>query len=541
LEKLTGVSAPKQSTVITVHYTARSPELAHDVVEALTGVFLEQYARLNQTDGSLKFFAEQADKLRSDLASAQEKLRDRKNAYQLTSAASRRSIVEQGKDALRKKVYDLQLEENDLASRYTDDYPPLKDLRRQRELAEKALIDLPHASNAVDAPASGDGKPEISGDRARTKASPAVLQVAKPATEQQGRLNSELQTLNDQELELAQLEREVNLLAGKYAMHVEKLEEARINDALSRERITNVKVAQPASLVYKPVSPKKGWVLAGALLLAFVGGIGSAFAAEGLDQTLRTTSQVEKQLGLPVLASIPRRNKGRRSLKSAAPSASQSAGVSTGAESHVQRSGYQGILATLRLNGNAESRRSKTIGVVGCEASPERSRVAGNLAVEAANSGTETVLLIDADSRRRRVSKRFRTNETAGWRDELAGAVPVKSCVQQTTPRNLAVMGPGGTNGASSDAVAPSNAATDLERLKNDYSLVVVDLPCSGQLEGVPVATIDEAVLVVDAERTRIQAAQRAKNMLERAGIPIAGVVLANRRDYIPRWLYQRL
>jgi uncharacterized protein involved in exopolysaccharide biosynthesis len=50
LENLTTVTAPKQSTVITVRYTAASPQLAHDVVDALTSVFLEEHSRMNQSD-----------------------------------------------------------------------------------------------------------------------------------------------------------------------------------------------------------------------------------------------------------------------------------------------------------------------------------------------------------------------------------------------------------------------------------------------------------------------------------------------------------
>src|SRR5262249_5302464 len=162
-EKLTTVTAPKQSTVITVRYTAASPQLAHDVVAALTDVFLEEHSRMNQSDGSLQSFAEQADKLFKDLTAAQEKLRDRKNAYQLTSAQSRRSMVEQTKDAMRQKVYDLQVQETDLMTRYTDEYPPLKEIRRQRELAEKALVGFTSTSTVADETA----KPDVS-DEANT-------------------------------------------------------------------------------------------------------------------------------------------------------------------------------------------------------------------------------------------------------------------------------------------------------------------------------------------------------------------------------------
>ncbi|HEX3599701.1 MAG TPA: hypothetical protein VHU84_06125, partial [Lacipirellulaceae bacterium] len=44
--------APKDSTVITVTYAASSPQLAHDVVEAVTNVFLDEHRKDNQTEGS---------------------------------------------------------------------------------------------------------------------------------------------------------------------------------------------------------------------------------------------------------------------------------------------------------------------------------------------------------------------------------------------------------------------------------------------------------------------------------------------------------
>lgn len=543
LESKTSVTAPKQSTVITVRYTAASPKLAHDVVETLTTVFLEEHSRMNQSDGSLQFFAEQADKLFKDLTVAQEKLRDRKNTYQLTSAQSRRSIVEQTNDAMRQKVYDLQMQETDLMSRYTDEYPPLKEIRRQRELAEKSLMNLPTVGTVADESAQPEGAHTAGSDRSRTKASPAVLQVTKFAADQQGRLKSELQALNDQELELAQLEREVKLLEGKYAMHVEKLEQARVNDALSRERISNVKVAQPASLVHKPVAPRKSVFLAGAFVLALIGGLGSAFAAETCDQTLRTTAQVERELGLPVLASIPRRKQGRKSGHAASSSsAARPTGNAALPEAPHRHAKYRGLATALRSAGGNGAGHAKTVGVVGCGTSQARSRVAGNLAVEAASSGTQPVLLIDADSRHRRVSKRFHLNGAPGWRDVLAGSA-AKSCVQQSTPSNLDIMGPGRSNGAVAVGDASIKSVTPLDGIKSDYGFVVVDLPASGELEGFPMAGdwIDEAVLVVESERTRIQAAQRAKDLLQRAGVRVTGVVLANRRDYIPRWLYQRL
>jgi Mrp family chromosome partitioning ATPase len=185
---------------------------------------------------------------------------------------------------------------------------------------------------------------------------------------------------------------------------------------------------------------------------------------------------------------------------------------------------------------------TKTVGVIGCDTTKSRSRVATVLAMQAACSGNESVLLIDADTRRRRVARRFRLNGAPGWCEILAGNATAKDCVHRSKLSNLAVLGPGGAAEDGCPKNSIDNALVQFGDVKAGFGLIVVDLPPARELDGPPTANwIDEVVLVIEAERTRIQAAQRAKDSLQRAGVRVAGVVLANRREHIPRWLYQRL
>jgi Mrp family chromosome partitioning ATPase len=183
---------------------------------------------------------------------------------------------------------------------------------------------------------------------------------------------------------------------------------------------------------------------------------------------------------------------------------------------------------------------TKAVGVVGCESSAARSRVAAELAIQAAEFGAAPVLLIDADERSRNVAERFGLNGSPGWREILAGTADAQACVHAANDGRLSVMTPGKVSGAHQ---APSPGSDNrLNELKQKYGLVVVDLPSTNLLETrAAVGWLDESLLVVEAEQTRIQAAQRAKALLERAGIQVTGVVLANQRQHVPRWLYDRL
>jgi uncharacterized protein involved in exopolysaccharide biosynthesis/Mrp family chromosome partitioning ATPase len=591
LESRVNVWAPKQSTVITISYSAASPELARDIVDAMTNVFLEQYLLLNQSAGSFEFFSKQATTLHQELVTAQTELRDRKNAFQLASSGSRQGILEEqirnvelellaaqrelafsdakiadltraiaslkpelvtnrvagianeAKDGMREKIYELELKESELKARYTEDHPLVVQIQQQRQQAEEILTELPNDRTQTTA-ALNLNQRKLELELLQVKAGATALRARqKVAQGQHAKLYDELKSLNDQALQLSELERMADLLESKYRMHFEKLEQARVNEAIGRDGLSNVSVPQPATFVSKPIWPKKRLFLALGLVAALGAAFGVALLAETLDQTLRTTDQLEAQLGLPVLLSFPYRKRRRKRATRVAKSSSSARAAHEEDSYDHPRGYYQELVLRLNSNGSNGSLHARTVGVVGCDASKIRSRVASKLAIQAASDGANPVLLIDADARSRRVSRRFGINGSPGWREVLAGAVEPQSCVHQHRFDNLAIMTPGGTNGTATATRTTNGHVDRLDQIKSGYGLVVVDLPKAGLLNVSPrtAGWFDEVILVVEAEKTRIQAAKRAKEILERTGVRLMGVVLANRREHIPRWLYQRL
>jgi uncharacterized protein involved in exopolysaccharide biosynthesis/Mrp family chromosome partitioning ATPase len=591
LDKGLRVWAPKESTIITVDYRAASPELAHDVVEATINAFLEQHLRLNRVEGSLEFFSEQAETLHGKLTAAQAELRDRKNEFQMASLEGKRLIFDEqvkdvelqilgverdlafsqakagdltraiaslepeivtsrvagfaneARDGMREKLYELELQESKLRSSYQDSHPLLMQIHRQRQQAEAILASLPDDRTQTTLALNPNQRMlelQLVEAEAECKALGARQQAAH---DQLTQLHQQLRELNDRELQIDELERNVSILEQKYRMHVEKLEQARVNDELGRGRITNVKVAQPATTMSKPIAPNKRLLMAFGLVVAVGGALGLALLAENVDQTFRTTGQVEKELGVRVLLSFPERRRRRRTSATRRPSAEKT----NGSGGHCARGPYLAMArALLATNGHSNGngrRHAKTVGIVGCDAAGLRSRVAANLAVQAASSGAARVLLIDTDARRGRVAKRFQVHGSAGWREVVGGVADLESCVHRPQTGNLAVMAPGAAVADTPHEESLQGVLEQLDEIKAHYGLVVVDLPPDGERDGPPASAdwLDEVVLVVEAERTRVPAARRTKEAFERAGIRLAGAVLANRRDHIPAWLYRRL
>ncbi len=90
-----------------------------------------------------------------------------------------------------------------------------------------------------------------------------------------------------------------------YLLYLRKEEEARISDALDRQRFSNVVVAEPATVPLKPQSR-------GLLILVFGGvfavlvSVVLALIADRWDPSFRTPHEVEAFLGTPVLAALPK-------------------------------------------------------------------------------------------------------------------------------------------------------------------------------------------------------------------------------------------
>ncbi len=599
LEKGVRVSAAKNSTVISIQYTAAAPELARDVVAAMIEIFLQQHVRLNRTDGSLEFFVEQEALASAELGAAQIRLRDHKNKYNLASGSMQLAVfheqiknvelellrttrslsysfariadlqsqiedldpeivtnrvaglANEAKDAMRDRLYELELKEGKLRARYTDEHPLVVEVKQERETAQRILAALPderiQTTEALN-PNQRKLELELAEERAMQQ---ALIARKKSATEQHQRLNEKLKELNEQEVTLAALERSVSLLEEKYRMHAAKLEQARVNAALEQQQITNVNVVQPAMLVKKPVWPNKRLFAMLGMVLAMGGGLGVVVLLECLDQTLHTARQVEHVLGLPVLLSLPRAsNRKRRRRRRIAPARALPSDRSTVAPGslsvrpHRLAAGrYAPLISQLVRTGQRSGKSARFVGVVGCQGERSRSRVAVNLAIRAAGNGSRDVLLIDADARHRRVAKRFDLNGSPGFHEVLAGVAEAENCIHHPRDANLAVMGYGSSNGHAVDSVRANGSTAQLDCIKKNFRLIVVDLPSTAALHPRSPAAecIDEVVMVIEAEKTRIQSAKTVLSRLERADVRVLGVVLANRRDVVPGWLYRRL
>src|SRR5438046_1610208 len=82
-----------------------------------------------------------------------------------------------------------------------------------------------------------------------------------------------------------------------------------------------------------------------------------------------------------------------------------------------------------------------------------------------------------------------------------------------------------------------------LEELRKQFEFVIFDLPPANVYADTSILAprLDAALIVIEADRTRVPEVERTRRSLERVGVKLVGSVLNRRRNYIPAFLEQML
>lgn len=110
---------------------------------------------------------------------------------------------------------------------------------------------------------------------------------------------------------IRQIEREINNTAELYELVGTKMVDTQISET-EDQRMVNAKVLSPATVTLSFVQQRKGLFAVFAALLGLSLGLALAFLLEGLDHSMRTPDDVELNLGVPLLGSIPELKAARR-------------------------------------------------------------------------------------------------------------------------------------------------------------------------------------------------------------------------------------
>lgn len=377
------------------------------------------------------------------------------------------------------------------------------------------------------------------------------------------KINTQLEGLRDRikklpsdELELARLQRELEMNDRSYRMMKDKYESARLTEA---EQVSDVTVASYAGIPSHPISPNKRMnKMAGALVGGLVG-ILLAFIQENMDTSIGAIEDVEQTVRLPVIGVLPFYNPHQdekvwwrfdKSLmdffnrrKDLPPDSSF---LIMNQDSFSTLSEAYRILRTfIEFMMGDKTAYGRVIMITSTGPQEGKTLTSCNIAISLAQAGRK-VLLIDADLRRPTVHRLFGLKRSPGLSDVLMGTVALDEAKKtmgdilvgdnsqwdhMLTSRmldRLEILTTGIHTPTPAELISSEAMRRLLEEAKNKYDYVIVDTPpvlpvTDARTLGV---LVDATFFIYRAGKTARRALTRAREELSLAGVQVKGIVL---------------
>lgn len=323
------------SQIVNIIYRDPDPIMAAQVVNKIAEEYLQQHLAINVNRAESGFYEEQIKRVESELAKLLSQLERLKRTKGIVSFAEQskmlldkfktfdvaRSTIEKEIISRRSKVQRVK----SLLGSNPELLIPLPEIAQNPiiEDLENKLVNLRFQLEALRQRYTEDSrqvvtaKEQVDQVKAQIRNQVSlfldreVAELSKLEAEEQalartiGGLNAEMETLPANELTLANLEKQIQDRQTILTALRNKYQDAIVAQGTDF-RLENAKIVSQASVPLRPVMPNLSLNLALGLILALVVSFSAAFFMEYWDDSLRVPEDVDRHLGLPVLASIPK-------------------------------------------------------------------------------------------------------------------------------------------------------------------------------------------------------------------------------------------
>jgi uncharacterized protein involved in exopolysaccharide biosynthesis len=354
LQKALRVSPIRKSNVIEVQYTARTPEQARKVLDAISADYLDKHLHMQRPSGAYEFFKNEAERYRRDLEQAQSELSGLQGSMKVVSLEDQKTALQKQIDTAEQEIRISDANVHDIDQRMKTNSQLLKTItpriatetrilpnQQAAETMNTLLVELRNRRTTMLTKFKPDDRLVKELDQQIAQTEEALKNAtASSATEKTSDVNKTWQELRSQlatdqisrngnmarrnalaaqldesQKSLAELQadtvqydaiaRRVQELEANYKTYAQKRDEAQIADAMDQHKLLNVSIAEPPTLSLIPVRPRPLLNLVLGLFTAIFLGACAVFFAEMMRDTAYTPKELEAFTSLPVLASIP--------------------------------------------------------------------------------------------------------------------------------------------------------------------------------------------------------------------------------------------
>jgi len=348
------ISPVRKANIISISYSAGSPQIAAAVLKKLGDLYLEKHLKLNHPAGASDFFKDKADEYESQLKQAEQRLTEFQQSNNLVGLAQQkdltlvktadakarmleaetalseatnriarveeqlasipRRIVTQSRqlpnqysaERLNTMLVELENKRTQLLTKFRPEDRLVKEADEQIRITREALAKAEQKTNLEEATDLNPLRQNLETDLSRARLDQVAARARRDTLKQQlAQYESSLQTLERNTATHDDLQRQKKEAEDNYQLYAKKREEARIADELDRQKITNVSIAEAAAVPQIPSSPNRSLNLIIGIVLAAFLSLGSVFTAELFSDAVHTPRQLEALTGAPVLATVP--------------------------------------------------------------------------------------------------------------------------------------------------------------------------------------------------------------------------------------------
>jgi succinoglycan biosynthesis transport protein ExoP len=351
---------------------------------------------------------------------------------------------------------------------------------------------------------------EISRVRERADSDYAVAVQTEAGTRAEyNQAKAQADVLNNKAIDYAIAREEANQSRELYDDLLKRLNEAGVLEGL---RSSNVTVVDPGRVPAKAKKPNVPLYMLLSLCAGLFFGCFGAVVADALDNKINAVTDLEEELGQPVLGLLPQ-----------VPTTEGLLIVEDPQSTYVEamRAIRTGVLLS------QSNTPPKVILVTSSLAAEGKSTASINLAVSLAQMGRKT-LIVDTDLRRGTLRRRFGLHSGQGLSDALAGQCEKPEFHTLKDVPNLHLLTAGSKSPNPSELLASESMRMLLERWKSEYDFILLDsAPVLPVTDSVTLNTLaDVTLLLARAGVTEKPQAARSFRMLTRGGKHYVGLVL---------------
>ncbi len=469
----------RRSSLVKISVKSPKPAVAAAIANVYAVEGVEMVYSLNQdlSKSAVSWLEEQIETQGKLLQEAEAKLLEFREKVLIETLEAQRSAIKESLIAYSKELTDANAEREKLLSRYTVNHPEVKTQDQLLSALKKRYDE--HVFLAE------DKEQEIA--RAR--------------------------------LEMGILERERNNIEVIYKGILERMEQARLS---SDEKTTTIKIVEPAETPKEPVSPRKVLSLVLALFLGGCGGVFLAMLSYKLEDRVWSDADVENDVGLKVLGSVPRVSWTARK---------QLALIGLRDKFSIAAEAFSGIRGLMDRNS-----QGKTFLFTSSEPREGKTICSCNTAIMSAK-GDMRVLLVDLDMRRPQVariwSKSIPEVKNQDWSliHALCDTNPPAFeglCTKTELPNLDIVVSHIARDINPAEVLGTKRLREFLEWAGSHYDRVIIDSPPLGAASDAMVLSglVDGVVLVLRFNRTKKSIARRCVKKLNEGGANILGAII---------------